>query len=292
LALALCHERDGKLASAWAEYTDAAARSRRDSRTDREKAAHEKAVALESKLSQLTITVASGVAETPGLEITRNGAPVGAGTLGSAVPVDGGSYAVEATAPRKKPWRGKVTVGPSSDKQTMIIPPLEDDPNAANDAKPKKLPPMRAADKSAARTPVPAAVTTPAPATPVATEAPRAENKHHFGWIETTTIAAGVVGLGVGTAFMLHAIGKNEQSEAGCIDDVCTPEGTQDRLDARQAGQVATIAFVAGGALVATGVAIYLIGGAEAKAEHSSASLQAAPLPVNGGFGGMLRGTF
>jgi hypothetical protein len=288
LALALCHERDGKVASAWGEYTDAVARSKREGRADREKAAQEKVVALEGKLSQLTIAVAPGVAATPGIEITRNSAPVGAGTLGTAVPVDPGSYAVEATAPRKKPWRGKVFVGASSDRQTLIIPLLEDDLVAALDPKSKKLPPMRPADKSAARPP--AAVASSAPATAAPT--PPADAGHHFGWIETTTIAAGVVGLGIGTAFMLQAIGKNEQSEAGCNGDICTPEGTQDRLDARKAGQIATIAFAAGGALVATGVAIYLIGGAQANAERSTASLQAAPLPVSGGLGGMLRGTF
>lgn len=288
LALALCHEREGKLASAWAEYAEAAARSKRESRADREKAAQDKVAGLEPKLSQLTIALAPGIAET-GIEVTRNGAAVGTGTLGSAVPVDGGSYAIEATAPRKKPWRGKVNVATSGDKQTLTIPRLEEDPIAAIDPKARKLPAIRPGDTSG----VPAAPVV-APAAPAAKEAPPAESSHHFGWVETTFVAAGVVGLGIGTVFMLQAIGKNEQSESGCdANNLCTPQATQDRLDARQYGQIATVSYIAGGALVATGVAIYLIGGAnQANTERSSASLQAAPLPVNGGFGGALRGTF
>jgi hypothetical protein len=289
LALALCHEREGKLASAWAEYAEAAARSKRESRADREKAASDKVAALEPKLSQLTIALAPGIAES-GIEITRNGAVVGTGTLGSAVPVDGGSYAIEATAPRKKPWRGKVNVAPNGDRQQLTIPRLEDDPLAAIDPKSRKLPPIRPGETSA----VPAAAPVATPAAPATKEAPHAESSHHFGWVETTAIAAGVVGLGIGTAFMLQAIGKNEQSNSGCdANNICTPEATQDRLDARQYGQMATVSFIAGGALVATGVAIYLIGGAnQANTEPNSASLQAAPLPLNGGLGGMLRGTF
>jgi hypothetical protein len=290
LALALCHEREGKLASAWAEYAEAAARSKRESRADREKAAQDKVAGLEPKLSQLTIALAPGIAET-GLEITRNGAAVGTGTLGSAVPIDGGSYAIEATAPRKKPWRGKVNVSPSGDKQTLTIPRLEDDPIAAIDPKARKLPAIRPGDTTSVVHAAPAGA---APAAPAAKETPPADNSHHFGWVETTFVAAGVVGLGIGTVFMLQAVGKNEQSESGCdANNICSPQATQDRLDARQYGQIATVSYIAGGALVATGVAIYLIGGAnQANPERSSASLQAAPLPVNGGFGGMLRGTF
>src|SRR5437868_5091738 len=42
LALAICHERQGKLASAWQDYRGVAERSKAEARADREKVAREK----------------------------------------------------------------------------------------------------------------------------------------------------------------------------------------------------------------------------------------------------------
>src|SRR5262245_13180527 len=47
LAVATCHERQGLLASAWAEFTEAAGRARQERRKDRERLAREQARALE-----------------------------------------------------------------------------------------------------------------------------------------------------------------------------------------------------------------------------------------------------
>jgi hypothetical protein len=289
LALALCHEREGKMASAWVEYADAAMRAKKEGRADREKAARERVAALEPKLSQLTIAapVASSIT---GFAITRNGVTLGASAMGIAVPVDGGTYAIEASAPHKKPWRAKVTVAATGDRQSITVPTLEDDKTLPSETKPRKLPPLQKGENVADRPPAAALASSATATAPGENPAPA---KHGFGWVDTTAIAAGVVGLGVGTAFMLQAIGKNEQSEAGCAGDVCTAEARQDRLDALDAGRVATVAFAAGGALVATGLTIYLVGGATSSRENGVAkALQAAPVPLAGGFGGMLRGNF
>ena len=55
LALAMCHEVDGHLASAWTEYLEVIARAKRDGRPDREEAARQYAHALEARLSMLDI---------------------------------------------------------------------------------------------------------------------------------------------------------------------------------------------------------------------------------------------
>src|SRR5687768_960846 len=57
IALALCHEAEGKLASAWAEFSDAEGRARAEGAKDREAVAHEHATALFPRLSALTIEV-------------------------------------------------------------------------------------------------------------------------------------------------------------------------------------------------------------------------------------------
>src|SRR4051794_963949 len=47
LALAACHELQGKTATAWAEFGEVEAASHREGRADRERAAHEHAMRLE-----------------------------------------------------------------------------------------------------------------------------------------------------------------------------------------------------------------------------------------------------
>ena len=74
LALAMCHEADGKLASAWAEFTSVEARARNEGRSDREQAARTRAQALKPRLSTLEVRVSPQVAATSGLEIKRDGA--------------------------------------------------------------------------------------------------------------------------------------------------------------------------------------------------------------------------
>src|SRR5262249_9360049 len=55
LAPAMCHEAQGRIATAWGEYTDAAARARTEGRSDREQGALQRAAQLEAKLSTLNI---------------------------------------------------------------------------------------------------------------------------------------------------------------------------------------------------------------------------------------------
>ena len=295
LALAMCHERAGKLASAWAEYTDAAARSKREARLDREKAAREKVAALEPRLSFLTIAVPRVAGETSGIEITRNGVPVGTGTLGTAVPVDGGTHTIAASAPGKKSWSAQVTISASGEHHTMNIPALEESapapaaPVAAKSAPATAKPPLAAA----------APPVTPSEASSVPVEADSAKGGSGYGVLAAGTIAGGVVSVGIATAYALKAMAKNEDSKNGCDGDRCSPAATQDRLDARAFGNVATIGFLAGGALIAMGTTIYLVGSPTPASPtrtstpaRTSASITASPMVGPGAFGGMLQGNF
>jgi hypothetical protein len=286
-----CHERAGKLASAWAEYADAAARSKREARFDREKAAREKVSALEPRLSFLTISASRAASETPGIAITRNGVTVGAGTLGTSVPVDGGTYTLEATAPGKKPWTAQVTIAASGERHTMSVPALEE-----------TAPPPVAA-KSAAAPPKPPLALAATPmtrdASMVSAEVDTTKSGSGYGVLGAATIAGGVVSLGIGTAYMLRAMVKNEDSKNGCDGDRCSSAGTQDRLDARAFGNVATIGFLAGGALLAMGTTLYIVGAPKPSSPartsvpvRTSASLAASPFVGPGAFGGVLQGNF
>lgn len=69
---------------------------------------------------------------------------------------------------------------------------------------------------------------------------------------------AGVVGLGVGTVFGLVALSKKSAAQTACPDRCATSTGVTDWNDARSAGNLSTVGFVAGGVLVAAGVVLWL----------------------------------
>src|SRR5262245_40441563 len=79
IALALCREAEGKLASAWAAFADAEGRARTEGSKDREAVAHERAAALYPRLSTLSIDVSEDASAIAGLEIKRDGVVLGRG---------------------------------------------------------------------------------------------------------------------------------------------------------------------------------------------------------------------
>jgi tetratricopeptide (TPR) repeat protein len=124
LNLAACHEKQGRLATAWLEYSDAQMAARRDAREDRVDYARTRAQELEPKLSRLTLTLAGG-ADDAALSIELDGASVGRAVLGAPTPVDPGLHTVRVSAPGKKPWSASVQVGAMADQQSLVIPALE-----------------------------------------------------------------------------------------------------------------------------------------------------------------------
>jgi serine/threonine-protein kinase len=287
LALALCHEREGKLASAWAEYEDVAARSKMEGRADRAGAAHAKAVELEPKLSSLTIVLADN-ATPKGIEVRRNGAAIPMAWLGTAVPVDGGAVTIEVSAPKKRPWRTALWMDATGDRRTVTIPVLE-------------APAVRPvgdqdSDAEGSTTTPPESMESPSSAD--SQPAPPADTHHGLtGWqvAGLVTGAVAVIGLGVGGTFGVIAMNKNNDSKTECLNGgtFCTLSGQQDRQDALNAGDVSSAAFIGGGVLAVAGAAMYMWG--RPREEHTSpGTLSFRALPTVGpqGVGGVLRGSF
>jgi hypothetical protein len=297
LALAICHERQGKFASAWGEYTDVASRSKLESRADRERAARGKASELEPKVSRITVILSGDAAATEGIRVKRNGAFLSSALLGTAVPVDGGAQVVEATAPGKKAWRAKVTLKPSGDNQTLTVPELDDD-DAAGATAPPQVPTPAPAVK--AKPGPPPSVPTPSKASLVAAPPaapPAAESPGEWSPLQITGVAtgaAGLLGLGAGTVFVFKAMSRFNDSKPLCNGDLCTAEGKQDRIDARYAGNLATAGFIEGGMLTTAGIVMYLLGRRSHPASGGApaASLQLLPLAGPQSVAGVVRGIF
>ena len=139
LNLAACHERQGKLATAWLEYSDVIVGARRDGRQDRVDYATERAAALEPRLSRLTLMLAAE-ADEPSLVLELDGESFGRAAVGVPTPVDPGPHVVKASAPGKKPWQHEITIGAEADQQTITVPRLEDAPPPPATAEPSTKP--------------------------------------------------------------------------------------------------------------------------------------------------------
>ena len=101
---------------------------------------------------------------------------------------------------------------------------------------------------------------------------------------------AGLVGLAVGGFFGLQA--KSKQDDADCPGNVCKDEASASTLrSANDAATLSTIAFVAGGALVAGGITLWLVG---SSSSPKTASVRLSPMmPASAASGGIAAfGTF
>lgn len=259
--LATCHEKEGKLATAWSEFKDVLARASVDSRPDREKTARERISAIEPKLGKLTIDIAPAEV-VPGLTVTRGGVSVTSAAFGTAIPVDAGRYSVQATAPGYEPWEGNVEV--TNGKEARVaIPHL-----------------VKRVDQ--------------APAVVKVEDAPKEAAPPPSGGRFTLGLVAGgvgVVGLGVGGFFGFHALSKKTASDDKCVGG-CTPEGAKRMNEAFTSATFANIGIGVG--IVGIGVGTYLLAtsGSGAKASVETRRLQVAPAVGTSGGGVAVGGTF
>src|SRR5262245_40404877 len=124
---AACREKNGQFATAWGLFLEAERQTRTatDAATQQlHQVAATKAAKLEPRLSTLTINV-PGENRIGGLQVTRAGDVVDPGAWNKALPVDGGSYRIAATAPGNAEWSTTVAIGNEHDVKTIEIPKLK-----------------------------------------------------------------------------------------------------------------------------------------------------------------------
>ncbi|XYI01751.1 hypothetical protein ACMHYB_19125 [Sorangium sp. So ce1128] len=151
LALATCHEKQGKLATAWAEYIDLGAAARKEGNKRLEADAKARGAKLELRLPRLTLNVPRAAA-VEGLEVTLDGAPVDSATWGQARPIDPGEHKVSASAPGRKRWEHSVTIK-RGDRKAVAVPALARDGSAAPEPAPAAEAPAKEAASPVAATP-------------------------------------------------------------------------------------------------------------------------------------------
>jgi len=215
--LARCREEEGRLATAWSEFAEARSMAVRDGRDDRRSEAEQQVHDLEPRLSKLTIEVDSSVLA-PGFAVSLDGSPVRASSWSAPFAVDGGEHVVAATAPGKRAFHLTIHVEAERDRPRVAIPKLEDDPSS-----------------NAAEPPRPLGVQ---------------------GAMGIGVSALGVVELGVGTYFGVHAIQRHHDSNAGCYKSQCSPTAVGLEVEAAHAADASTALVTLAVASAALGVTL------------------------------------
>ncbi len=97
LNVAACHERLGKIATAWVEFHDAVVTARTEGHPERERLAQQRVDALEPRLPWLTVSIAPGAGGRD-LTIQIDGATIQPFALGKDMPIDPGEHRITAVA--------------------------------------------------------------------------------------------------------------------------------------------------------------------------------------------------
>jgi hypothetical protein len=241
LTLAECYEASGKLASAWTIYTLVeAATAGKVGQIERKKLARKRAEALKPKLAQLTIVVPPSTRSIVGLEIQRDGGPVGSAQWDIASPADTGDHVVTATAAGKRKWQKTITIAANGSTTSVDVDGLEDEVVAT------PAPPVSLREKP---------VTPPALPAPLE---PRGTTQRILGIV---TASAGLASIGVGSVFGVLALNKKSDSNAGpCMSSgECDTAGIQLRAEGRTAATTSTIFFIAGGVGLVGGITLFVL---------------------------------
>jgi hypothetical protein len=253
--LSECEENLGKLVNARAHLEQAIELAERkdDARLE---AVRERAARIDQITPKLRI-----VRPPASVAVTVDGASVASEAFDFPFAIDPGAHKVVAAAARKIPWRSDVRA--QLDHTTVVVVPQLAD--------------------AIAMTPPPARESAPVDAK----EEPRKEanTPRTIGWVLG---GAGLVGLGVGATFGILAIA--DKGAAHCdANDVCDP-GTTSRM--KSAATISDVGFIAGGALLASGVTLLLLTGDKDDEHPKAARLEIGPVPIADGAGILMGGAW
>jgi hypothetical protein len=219
LNLGVCHELQGKLATAWSDYKELLTLSDAERGAERKLFAAQRIRILEDKLCRVTVAPTNS-ARTLGVELSVNGIVLAPAAWYVNLPWDPGVYQVSARAAGYEEYVGQVTVRECPASYTVQIPKL----------KRRRLP----------RRPVAAMVT------------PRTSPLAH-----TIGLAAGATGLallGLGAYWGVRTMDSWADRNRHCVGETCDAVAVESYHDAKRFSALATARLAFGVPLVGGGV--------------------------------------
>jgi hypothetical protein len=239
LALALCHERQNKIASAWAEYKQALAMAQQRGQRDRERAASERIAALEPTLPRLLVLVPAA-SRVDGVEIRLDGVALAQAAWNTPLPVDPGEHEIEVVAPGHRPHRVALRLAINTPPHEISVPPL--DPLPAAPAASSAPPVVTSAPPPAEPPPAPLSLPSSAPAS------------GRFRPLVYGLGGGSALALGVAAALGGYAWSRSSDARDRCPTSRCDdPQALSSNRSADRAATGANVAFGVG--LVSLGAA-------------------------------------
>jgi len=231
-SLAECYEKIGKLGSALYNYRRVEEAPKAANKQALSMKAHERIAQIEAQVPKVKIVLPAGV--TPKdvvVKIDGNRVPT---ESFSEMPIDSGEHNVEVTQAGKKPWTDTIHIQIGT--YPIEVPDLGTAAAKAEEDKP--------------------AITTTMPLG-------QSRSSPTYRIAGGVAVGLGVAGVVVGSIFGLSAKSKRDDAIGLCKSD--DPKQCHDQAgldvwrDASSAGTISTIGFLAGSALIATGVVLWVI---------------------------------
>ena len=271
LNLAVCHEKIGKIATAWAEYTSAATIARRDGSKEREGFARDQVASLEKKLARVVVQVD---ASTAGPSITLDELPLDRSALNTPLPIDPGKHRVGAAAPGKVAWSTVIEAPSERADLTVPVPALE----AAVE------PPQPPAAATAA--PIPSV--TPAPIAPLGSGGAPEAARNDSRIIAYAGFGVGAAGLLLGAITGVVTLARVGEIHDLCNGDRCGQDQATAISSATTIANVSNVGFAVGAVGVGVGIGALLLG----RSHEPPTKAAAAFTPILGPGVVGLRGAF
>jgi serine/threonine-protein kinase len=237
LNVAYCHEKLGRVATAWSEYNQAAALAVQTKQAERESFARKQASQLSQKLSFIRLDLASAPEVS---QVTVDGASLTRDQWTVPFPVDPGDHALTFAGARRKVRTQTVAVSTAGTTRIAVA-PLEPEGSTPT----PEASPARPAEQEALPS-------QPPQADPVAP--PPARGSRVPGFVVG---GVGVAALGVGVAFGVRAITLKSDADPQCPNRMCTQSGLATIGDAKTAATISTIGLAVGA--VGVGLGTWLV---------------------------------
>jgi hypothetical protein len=259
LALAVCHEQEGRLATAWAEFSQSLVAARHDHRPDREAIANDHLTRLDGQLPRVAIDVPAG-ARVQGLEVFRNATQLADGAWGVALPCDPGLLILEVRAPGYLPWSTRQTLAPGATVRIEI-------PTLTKMASPAEVSPAAKADVESAGggafdvKPVP--------------DKQQSATRNPRRWalpVALISLAPVAVGAGFGIAAIVEQKHSDDHCPLTAGRRICSQEGISYNERARSYATVSTVTIGVGLVGLAISAGLFWLGRPEAAQSTSNAA--------------------